>query len=372
MPSILEFADMAKLPIRLYSSSYNKFVFVSERVKAGDHVVEAHPQQDSRENLHLMRVEENKYRLSSWNYDGRVLFVSEDTKGGDNLIEAHYGGDQEREIFTFMQAGSPFQYKLYQPDYGKYVFVSNDTDFDDNYVEAHSTENDERNVFIVSVGELDWTIKQDPNGMVYENLKEQIEKLRSEGKIDEVDIIVNREWTNLDGVTISETIEQAVSKESTFTWGFSSTLMMGISIKAEFKASEFASISSEFKVEQTIEENREWSTTETVEYRTSQTISCDKAGKYYINAWVDFARDLEVSYYMLFNISAKGKGNPIPSDLLLAGLKVWGFNGTVVRTDPYQLQVRINGKFRGSYGIKTNVVVTKDPDLRKKTLGNNT
>jgi len=96
-------------------------------------------------------VDTNNYRLFNPVFK-KYLFVSNDIRNGDNMVEAHGAEGEARNNFQFIPVGER-KYKIFNPTCNKYLFVSNDMMNGDNVVEAHPPAGEGRNDFDIQFPE---------------------------------------------------------------------------------------------------------------------------------------------------------------------------------------------------------------------------
>jgi len=127
-----------KIPIKLYSESYSKYVFGSNDILHGDNIVESHCSPFDRATLYLEDNNEATFRIRVDTYN-KYVFLSDDVSSGNNVAEMHDNPNDRTQFKFFPPKDCSFEkYLVYSPYYAKYLFVSNDTKGGDNIVEGQA------------------------------------------------------------------------------------------------------------------------------------------------------------------------------------------------------------------------------------------
>ncbi|KNE67748.1 hypothetical protein AMAG_12473 [Allomyces macrogynus ATCC 38327] len=155
---LLDLVAKAQLPVRLWNPSYSLYVFVSNDTRAGDHVVEAHPDwaQAEYRNLFILKEDDTvpgRYLLFNPAYN-EYLFVSNDRSGPDYVVESHsvIHKSEARNRFELIPVRDGTAFRLFNPSYQQYLFVSNDKEGPhDHVVLAHPYADEARNEFELEI-----------------------------------------------------------------------------------------------------------------------------------------------------------------------------------------------------------------------------
>lgn len=157
---------------------------------------------------------------------------------------------------------------------------------------------------------------------------------------------------------------QQIKRVDTFSWGFKETLGIDVKIGATVGIPGTASTSTDVTVKLGFEANQQVTTTDESTYIVEDVIELQGPGDFKIIGFVDMVDDLEIPFKAHCHVSAKLGEHQLTAhviDILLNTKKYGnGFTGKIDKyVDDHTVEAVIAGSFRGTYGVKRRVIVSR-------------
>ncbi|MGD8782060.1 MAG: RICIN domain-containing protein [Ignavibacteria bacterium] len=204
----------------------------------------------------------------------------------------------------------------------------------------------------LEVATVDWNMIIED--IEYDNVKEPKDTYP-------VEVFTDLEVENSSGATITKSIEKSMTKESTFEWGFTETLAVGITTGYEAKVPLFGGAETELSVEFTMEAHQTSTVSKSETYVMSDSIEVPPNTTVYVTGYFDWSDDITYPFTSLVLVS--GTADTTEGDRKLTTteiksiLKSQGFNGEVQQERENEVVVSIKGNFSGCFGMSSHTTL---------------
>lgn len=162
------------------------------------------------------------------------------------------------------------------------------------------------------------------------------------------------------GSTVTETVSLTRQLTSSFEWGLSETLELQEKLTFTVGAPEVATSSTESGITIALGSTETWSDSKEIEYGASEQVTVEAGHSKNVSGFVDWADDLTVPFALVIRVSAQAGTVPLTGaqvrDLFLTLNK--SRTPTIKTVEDQSIVVSLRGAFKGSYGLRTELVVT--------------
>ncbi len=222
-----------------------------------------------------------------------------------------------------------------------------------------------------------WTMRLRSNHLDYRltNIK-YLDRLEETISSAPHNFMLNGEVITDAGVTVNSSQGVTFTKENTFEYGFTETLAVGATLKAEVSApGGIAKSSAELRVDASLAATQKNTITETVSYHFADTINIAEGKDVKITAFIDWEENGEWPFEASFLIrgtatktDGDAEADAMSSEEVKLVLQEKGFDGTFLESSsPATANAVINGVMTGSFGV-TKHLITESEDILEEVF----